>query len=503
MLKKLFCVALTVLLYAAPAFAAPVPDTGQTGDYTTTFGEDSDYDINPHSYTDLGNGIVRDNVTGLEWVQDGNLIASRDPDFDTDDTAGDGRVTWQHALDYVALLNSENYLGFNDWRLPTVKELSTLVDSSIPYPGRMIDTDFFPDTVASYYWSSTTNASSIGNAWYVGFHDGYVGDYYKTGSYYVRAVRSGQNDPEDRFEDNGDGTITDTSTGLQWQQATAPGTYTWEQALSYCEALVLNNDGAWTTESPNASGVKYDDWRLPSRNELQSIVDYEVYGPAINTSFFPDTVASIYWSSTTGASYTGYAWSGYFHDGYVGNQNEAYDKYVRAVRSGQCGYFGDSDLDGICDDGDASGVPGDNPCTGGNTVFCDDNCPDTYNPDQADSDRGGEGDGIGDACDPTVIDLSGFEAVPGNRIVALIWSTASEIDNAGFNIYRAEGGQYVRINEELIPAEGSATEGAVYEFVDEDVRNRKTYTYRLEDIDLNGVSTLHGPVSATPRLVYY
>lgn len=54
-----------------------------------------------------------------------------------------------------------------------------------------------------------------------------------------------------------------------------------------------------------------------------------------------------------------------------------------------------ADSDGIPDDGDNSGFIGDNPCTGGNTVNCDDNCPNTYNPDQADSD----GDSVGDACD--------------------------------------------------------------------------------------------------------
>ena len=54
----------------------------------------------------------------------------------------------------------------------------------------------------------------------------------------------------------------------------------------------------------------------------------------------------------------------------------------------------------------------------------------------------------------------------------------------------------------LIPAQGSSTQGASYEFIDNDVKNRKTYYYKLEDIDLNGNSTMHGPVSATPRLIY-
>jgi hypothetical protein len=57
----------------------------------------------------------------------------------------------------------------------------------------------------------------------------------------------------------------------------------------------------------------------------------------------------------------------------------------------------------------------------------------------------------------------------------------------------------VKINASLIPAEGSATQGASYQFIDKNVKNRTTYYYKLEDIDLNGTSTMHGPVSATPR----
>jgi hypothetical protein len=105
---------------------------------------------------------------------------------------------------------------------------------------------------------------------------------------------------------------------------------------------------------------------------------------------------------------------------------------------------------------------------------------------------------------PTAIELTSFTATPKARKVKLGWSTGSEIDNLGFNLYRAESedGEYTQINGSLILAEGSSNEGSSYEFVDRNVRNRKTYWYRLEDVDIYGTRTQHGPVSATPRLIY-
>ena len=104
----------------------------------------------------------------------------------------------------------------------------------------------------------------------------------------------------------------------------------------------------------------------------------------------------------------------------------------------------------------------------------------------------------------TLITLSSFQVKPGDKSVTLQWKTESEIENAGFNLYRAdsENGAYVKINADLIPAEGSATGGASYAFTDTGVKNSRTYYYRLEDIDLNGTATMHGPVSATPRWLF-
>jgi len=107
-------------------------------------------------------------------------------------------------------------------------------------------------------------------------------------------------------------------------------------------------------------------------------------------------------------------------------------------------------------------------------------------------------------CGETLIALSSFTATPKNKEVILEWKTESEIDNVGFNLYRATSanGEYVQINGSLFTTQGSSTQVASYEFTDKNVKNRKTYWYKLEDIDLNGVSTFHGPVSATPRLIY-
>jgi hypothetical protein len=99
---------------------------------------------------------------------------------------------------------------------------------------------------------------------------------------------------------------------------------------------------------------------------------------------------------------------------------------------------------------------------------------------------------------PTVITLDEFKAIPGNRKVTILWTTASEIDNAGFNIYRSteEDGTYTKINAELIPAKGSPSTSSAYQFIDQPLKNRKTYWYKLEDINLKGEVTMHGPVSA-------
>ena len=128
------------------------------------------------------------------------------------------------------------------------------------------------------------------------------------------------------YVNNGNGTVTDISTGLMWQQNTQVN-MTWEQALSYCENLPL---------------AGYSDWRLPTKKELRSLVDYSRNFPAVNITFFPDTVSNAYWASTSGADYTNAAWGvslGYGDDGKFYKFNVL---LVRAVRGGQSGSLGNS-----------------------------------------------------------------------------------------------------------------------------------------------------------------
>jgi hypothetical protein len=130
------------------------------------------------------------------------------------------------------------------------------------------------------------------------------------------------------FTDNGDNTVTDNNTGLMWiKDHDAMGTVggvdwsspmTWDDAIDNCEAL----DYAGHT-----------DWRLPNIKELMSIVDYEVYSPAINQTYFPNAQSGVYWSGTTYADWTDGAWDVGFGDGYVGVDVKGGVGYVRPVRN--------------------------------------------------------------------------------------------------------------------------------------------------------------------------
>ena len=164
------------------------PATGQTtcwdsgGGSISCTGTGQDGDIQAGKtlrYRDLGNGTIKDRVTKLIWEKqsmDGSI-------HDVGNT-----YTWANAFAvHVAGLNAALFAGHDDWRLPNVKELQSIVDYAVDGPS--ID-PVFGDT-AERYWSSSTLAGDPTTAWVVGFKIGFVDNDDKSVPHFVRAVRGG------------------------------------------------------------------------------------------------------------------------------------------------------------------------------------------------------------------------------------------------------------------------------------------------------------------------
>ena len=289
--------AINDLIYT-PIFVL-LPDTGQTDSYTETFGEDHDYLENHPSYSDNGNGTVFDNNTRLTWQQEDDDI---------------GR-SWFEAESYCTSLS---LAGYDDWRLPNVKELMSIVSFAIN--NSAIDTEFFPNTNAAEYWSSTPYVNNINSAWPVNFSSGLAINTNKSSSSFVRCVR-GQSDstiwPFD-YSDIENSITYHSSTHLMWQKEADRVARTWEQALTSCQDLTLGG---------------YEDWRLPNIKELQSINDYNSLNPSIDLIFLPNTVTSFYWSSTSNADISDNAWGVYFGNGMVHDSDKSSTLYTRCVRN--------------------------------------------------------------------------------------------------------------------------------------------------------------------------
>jgi hypothetical protein len=112
------------------------------------------------------------------------------------------------------------------------------------------------------------------------------------------------------------GVVTDSVTGLEWQQTLSTLTYTWADAKTYCAGLSLGGTG----------------WRPPTLVELESIVDYGRYNPAIDQTVFPSTPTNYFWSSSPYAYLTGNAWAVDFINGYASIGAVSLTYRVRCVR---------------------------------------------------------------------------------------------------------------------------------------------------------------------------
>ncbi|MHC4984635.1 MAG: Lcl C-terminal domain-containing protein [Planctomycetota bacterium] len=234
------------------------------------FGQDAHYEGLQPSYQDNGDGTVTDLNTRLMWIQDPGA-----------------KKTFAQAVAGAARCTVG---GYDDWRLPSIKELYSLIlfSGEDPDPRSsqtssltpFIDSSVFTftygrasageRTIDSQYASATeyVHTTMGGNATVFGvnFADGRIKGYPsgrgprgEPKTYYVLYVRGSTDYGVNDFVDNGDGTVTDRATGLTWAQADSGRGMNWQQALAYAEGLSL---------------AGHDDWRLPNAKELQSIVDY-------------------------------------------------------------------------------------------------------------------------------------------------------------------------------------------------------------------------------------
>lgn len=354
----LLALALLVPLHAH-AGTIQLPQTGQTTTYAA--GDDGSLQKgvvwpNPR-FTDNGDQTMTDNLTGLMWEKSAYNNG--------------GTTPWQRALDSTKYYNSINHLGYSDWRLPNRNELQSLVNIQQTNQADWLMSQGFTNVLKKIYLTSSTCLGSTGQpaylvfaidmvtgstrsypkiyssyyAWHVrGGQAGVLtlpktgqnncwGDYYGrtcSGGIEDGAVQSGAVWPTPRFTDNSntnpsDLTMTDNLTGLIWtKNGNLAGKKTWQQALDYIQTL----------NSSNYLG--YSDWRLPNRNELDSLVliQYINIYYQLNQQGFTNVDSGVYWSSSTSAIDTSQAWYG-LTSGFLSQSSKASTANVWPVRAGQ------------------------------------------------------------------------------------------------------------------------------------------------------------------------
>jgi PKD repeat protein len=305
---------------------------------------------------------ITDNLTGLMWARNGNL---------------NGKRTWYEAINYA---NNLTLCGYSDWHLPNVNELESLINADEPSTAAWLNIQGFNNIQSNNYWTSTTffTAPDTSTSWCVHMTGGQMDRGTKSWDYnYVWPVHSlsdsdypasiwqtGQKTsyaagddgdlqigvawPSPRFEDNGNGIVTDNLTNLIWlidanciktiyssfdnDWTSGDGEVSWQHALDFVQGI---NDGTYSN-----CGSGYTDWRLPNRKELRSLMDYSNLDPALPSDHpFTNVQSGYYWTSTTGAGSASYAWLVRMLDIIVGSGGkEEGGLFVWPVRSGteQC-----------------------------------------------------------------------------------------------------------------------------------------------------------------------
>ncbi len=327
------------IVYDIPTPAYPIIDTGQVLYYDDSssiteplegaayYGQDAHFSGNQFNYTTSADGkTVFDNISRLTWTQTADI--NGDATIDADD-----KLTYSAAQSYANTLNASSYGGYSDWRLPSMKELYSLMDFTGEDPSgagtdtsgfvAFIDRSYFgfdygdqgagERAIDAQFWSSNAYVDYVFGSESATFGlnlaDGRIKGYPNASSgpsvktCYVYFVRGNPSYGINDFTDNADGTVTDSATGLMWAQDDSGAGMNWQNAL------------AWVATKNTAVYLGYDDWRLPNAKELQSIIDYSrspatTSSAAINavfnaTSFTNEngqTDYPWYWSGTTHAT---------------------------------------------------------------------------------------------------------------------------------------------------------------------------------------------------------
>ncbi|MCX6248558.1 MAG: DUF1566 domain-containing protein [Bacteroidetes bacterium] len=289
------------------------------------------------SYLANANATVTDLITGLTWQKSPDQNGDNDGTIEYTD-----KLTWPQVQARIAVLNSTNWGGYNDWRIPTIKQLYSLTNWNGTDPSGYSGTTttglkpFIDTTYFQFAWGQTTSGERLIDSQYASsnmyneksfagydqlfgfnFADGRIKGYdlvmpggaAKVFSFI--AVRGDTTYGINHFSDNGNQTISDSATLLMWAKDDSQIPVDWEAAL------------AWAQTKNGGNYCGYNDWRLPSTKELQSIVDYTrspgstnsaaidpLFNctPIINESGRPDW--PWFWTSTTHRSYNGTTYSG-------------------------------------------------------------------------------------------------------------------------------------------------------------------------------------------------
>lgn len=281
-------------------------------------------------YGAVGGNCIEDKVSGLTW--DGNAPAT---------------TTQAAAVARVATANTAALCGFSDWRLPNPEELLSLVDGGAAAAPR-IDARFAA-TPAVGFWSATAFAGDTRAAWVVDFASGAVAfdtaDNPLGKAFASRLVRGSSpstatpaacDDATDtRFVSNGNGTVTDSRTGLMWQQcadglsgaACATGS-----ATSYASFGAALQRATAVNADATGAGRSFGDWRVPNRNELASLVNRRCSAPTIARGAFPNTPSLSLWTSSPMRG--SLVWYVDFTDGSIGPGGVTGGRGLRLVRGG-------------------------------------------------------------------------------------------------------------------------------------------------------------------------